>query len=219
MSPRIRAVSFTLFADRVIDATIHPAILQSLAIIPPEWELLTEPIFRDSQVQLVFTNQISLTINSECIVFSEIITQQQLPNLTIPSIIAAYLQFFYHIGYRSLFITSRSEISFDLTTEIDEYIRQRLLLSNFWQSFSNQSKNDLNIKIAYPYKAGNFFLEISYNNPEFLLSNNHTIYFTGSFFYSLSGNNEPEKLEHLQTLISQWQIDVNNFSNFIEQHF
>lgn len=129
MSLQIRAVSFKLFVDNIIDATIHPAILQSLAILPVEWELVAQPVISELQVKLTFTNQVSLVINSDCITFTEVI-EQQLNTLNIAVIANSYIQVFSYLGYRSLSIILQSELTFDSKARINRYIEQKLLLSN-----------------------------------------------------------------------------------------
>ena len=215
----MKAISFVLFAEELADAIIHPGILQNLGIIPTEWELAARPVVDELQTKLVFDNQVSITIQTDCIIFSENIEQRQLETLQIPTIVVAYIQLFSQIPYRSLRIVLQSEIAFNSVAAVTQYISKNLLPFSYWQSFADQSSDTISLSVVYPYKSGSFQLEISHRESASVENRSLTIDFTGKFEYQLRGQSNHEKIEHLNSLIYQWQSDVNQFTNFLQQHF
>ena len=219
MSFKINAISFILFAENITDAIIHPAILQNLNIIPAEWELAERPAVDELRTQLVFTNQVSLILQTDCIIFQENTEQQQLENLQTPAIVLAYLQTFHQLQYRSLCIVPQSELAFDSATAIASYLTNNLLASNFWQDFDDQNSTFISLQFVYPYKSGSFRLEIEYDALASAENLNWKVDFVGTFDYRLVGNNNNESITYFNSLISQWQVDVNRFTNHLQQYF
>ena len=219
MKLQIQELSFILFVKDLNPAIIHPAILQYLGILPAQWELVENPAHSDREVKLVFTNKVSLMIQPNRIVFAETIGEKELRDVQIIQIITAYLQTFSNIEYQAISINPSGYIACDSVAKANEYMTQNLLSSSYWRLLENQDINGVQLRLAYPYKSGNFYLDIYQANIELFNQVIPAIWFAGNFNYQLSGNNSQQKLENLETLIQQWKIDVNTFRDFIGQKF
>lgn len=219
MNLKIQELSITLFVQDLQPKTIHPAVLQYLGIIPNEWELMEKPLYSDRELKLVFNNQVRLLIQPNRIIFAETIGQKKLQDIQIASITTAYLQTFSNLMYRAVSISPSGYVPFNSNSEASAYMSNNLLPSRPWKTFGNNSINAVGLKLAYPYKSGDFYLNIDRASVEISDRLTPAIWFAGNFNYPLENKNATEKLADLQTLIQQWKIDVNKFGNFISKKF
>ena len=215
----IQELSITLFAGELEPGTIHPAVLQYLGIIPAQWELVENPIHSDRELKLVFTNQVRLTIQSNRIIFAETVGQKQIQDIQIIQIASAYVKTFSHIKYRGISINPSGYVPFDSHKNASKYIVENLVPSQPWKTFEDDRLSAVSLKLAYPYKSGNFYLEINQAQIEIRRQLLAAVWFAGNFNYVLEGASDREKLQHLQTLVSQWKTDVNKFRSFISNKF
>ncbi|HHP7232071.1 MAG TPA: hypothetical protein ACFCUY_14580 [Xenococcaceae cyanobacterium] len=219
MNLKIQELSFSLFAKELSPGTIHPAILQYLGIIPVQWELIESPIYSDREVKLVFTNQVSLMIQPNRIIFAETIEHKRLNEVQVPNIVTTYSRIFSNINYQEISISPSGYVAFNSDIEASQYMKQNLLPSSPWKTFGNRSMNTMGLKLAYPYESGNFYLDINQANVEVLNQVIPAVWFVGNFNYQLTDDHNAQKLVTLQSLIQQWKTDVTKFGNFIGKKF
>lgn len=216
---KIQELSITLFAQDLKPGTIHPAILQYLGIIPTQWELIENPVYSDRELKLVFTNQVRLTIQSNRIIFAETVGQKKMQDIQIMPIVTAYLKAFPNIKYQAVSINPSGYVLFNSHEDASKYVVENLIPIQPWRTFGDDPVNAVGLKLAYPYKSGNFYLEINQAQVEIRKQAISAVWFAGNFNYLLEGANNEEKLQHLQILVKQWKTDVNKFSNFINNKF
>lgn len=216
---KIQELSITLFTQDLEPETIHPAVLQYLGIIPAQWELIKKPIYGDREVQLVFTNQVRLIVQPNQIIFAETIGQKKLHDVQITHIANAYLQTFSSVDYQAISIKPNGYVPFNSEGEADAYMSDNFAPSRPWKTFADNSINAVGLKLAYPYKSGNFYLDIDRASLEIGGLVTPAIWFAGNFNYSLDSNSKIERLEQLKQLIQTWRIDVELFVYFINKKF
>lgn len=219
MSLKIQELNITLFAKDLKPGTIHPAVLQYLGIIPAQWELTENPVYSERELKLVFTNQVRLLVQPNRIIFAETVGSKKPQDVQISHITAAYLRAFSNINYQAVSIAPSGYVPFNSNREAGAYMSENFLPSRPWKTFADRAVNAVGLKLAYPYKAGNFYLEINQANLDIGDRSIPAIWFAGNFNYQFENKDATERLAYLQTIIRQWQVDVNEFGNFISQKF
>ncbi|MGD1920548.1 MAG: hypothetical protein ACFCAD_17680 [Pleurocapsa sp.] len=217
MNFQLQELSFTLFAKDLKPAVIHPAILQYAEIIPADWTLMEKITYSDRELKLVFDNQVRAIVQPSRIFFAETIGNKKIADIQTPLIIEKFLTIFSRINYQALSIAPSGYQIFKSDVTARKYLSQNLLTNDPWQQFDGQDFNAIGLKLAYPYKSGTFYLDISQGNIEVKDISSPAVWFAGNFNYPLTGNNAPEKLENCQILFQQWEQDIQKFRGFVEQ--
>ena len=217
MNFQLQELSFTLFAKNFNPATIHPAILQYVEIIPSDWKLIEDITYSDRELKLVFENQVRLIIQANRIFFAETIGSKKIAEIQLPLIIERFLKVFPRINYQALSIAPSGYYIFKSDLAATKYLSQNLLTNDPWQQLEGQSINAVGLKLSYPYKSGNFYLDINQASVEVQDVANSAVWFAGNFNYQFSRDGNKEKLANCQLLLQQWEEDLQKFTDFIEQ--
>ena len=219
MNLKLQELSFTIITQDLKPAIINPGVLQYVGIIPAGWELVENPIYNERELKLIFNNQVRLMIQPNRIFLAETIGTKTIQDIQIVEIIDNFLEVFTRVDYQGVSIAPSGYAAFSSDIEAKQYMTQNLLPDRPWQKFDRQSTNAVGLKLSYPHKSGNFYLDINQANIEIGNRNTAAVWFAGNYSYRLIGNNNSEKLEHLKQLVAKWKVDVSKFYRFVEQKF
>ena len=219
MSFKLQQLSITLFVKDLKPAFISPNALQYTGVIPADWKLSENPVYSDRELKLNFINQVSFGIQPNRIILAEIIDRKSLDDVLMVEVINNYLQIFSKLDYQAISIAASGYCNFQSQLQAAQYMSQQLLGSKPWSQFEQHETDTVSLKLGYPYKSGNFYLNIDRANLKIQNNDIPAVWFAGSFNYPLIDNSNIDKMKNLQQLIQDWQIDVNKLSSFIEQKF
>ena len=219
MNLRLQELSFTLYARDLNPATISPAILRYVEIVPADWALVENPVHSDRELKLVFNNRVRLIVQPNRAFFAETVGDKKLEDIQIPTIVENYLKIFSGVNYQAMSVAPSGFKAFESDSAVSEYLAEKLLTSDPWQKFDDRSLNAIGIKLGYPYKSGNFYLDINQANVEMANVNTPAVWFAGNFNYPLLSNSKQEKILSCHQLLQQWQTDVVKFIDFIDRKF
>lgn len=219
MNFKLQELSFTIFTQDLKPAIINPGVLQYVGIIPSGWELIENPTYNERELKLIFNNQVRLIIQPNRIFLAETIGSKTIQDVRVVKIIDNFLKVFTNVDYQAVSIAPSGYAEFSSDIEVMRYMTQNLLPNRPWQKFDRQSTNAVGLKLSYPHKSGNFYLDINQANVEIGNRIIPAVWFAGNYNYRLTGSTKVEKLEHLKQLIAKWKIDVSKFYRFVEQKF
>ena len=219
MNLNLQELSFTIITQDLKPAIINPGVLQYVGIIPAGWELVENPIYNERELKLIFNNQVRLIIQPNRIFLAETIGTKKIQDIQIVEIIDNFLKVFTNVHYQAVSIAPSGYAAFSSEIEAKQYMSQNLLPDRPWQKFDRQSINAVGLKLSYPHKSGNLYLDINQANVEIGGRATAAVWFAGNYSYWLIGDNNAEKLEHLKQLVAKWKIDVSKFYRFVEQKF
>lgn len=211
---QLQELNFTLLTKDFNPAIFTLTTLQNNEIIPSDWGLAESPIYSNSGVKYVFNNRVRLIAQPHQIIFAETINNKRLQDIHLPKIVSKCLQTFTQIDCQVFSIKPSGYAPFNSDLETRNYMSQGLLAFNSWQKFQNQEISAVGLKLAYPYKKGNFYLDINQANIEVSGTQIPAVWFAGNFIYQLSEQDITERQSHID-LVLDWQSDIQNFQYFI----
>lgn len=211
---QLQELNFTLLTKDFNPAIFTLTTLQNNAIIQSDLELAENPIYSNSGVKYVFNNQIRLIAQPHRIIFAETINNKRLQDIHLPKIVSKCLQTFTQIDCQAFSIKPSGYAPFNSDLEARKYMSQGLLAFNSWQKLQNREISAVGLKLAYPYKTGNFHLDINQANVEVSGRQIPAVWFAGNFIYQLSGQDSTERQSHMN-MVLDWQSDIQNFQDFI----
>lgn len=214
MTLQLQELNFSLFTKSFnpkifnVDTLYHGGIIQS------DWQLAAEPISSDLGVKLVFTNKVRIVAQPNRLTFAETIGNKNLEDILLPFITQRSLQTFSNIEYQAVSLNPSAYARFNSNSQVLQYLSQGLLAADSWRTFQDQAISAVGIKLAYPNKSGNFYLDINQANIQISGATVPAIWFAGNFNYQLEENTDRNNY-NLQNILNNWRSDVRNFQDFI----
>ena len=212
---QLQELNFTLFAEQFNPAMLNLNSLQRVGVIKPSWQLAEEPIYQTSGMKLVFTNKVRILAQPDRLIFAETVGNKRLQDTHSPSAVINYVKGFPEIKYLAVSLNPGGFARFPSATEACKYLTEGLLASTPWRKFQGQPINAAGLKLAYPYKSGNFYLDINQANLDIGGQNIPAVWFAGSFNYQLRGHDSTQRYLHLNNIIQGWKIDLENYQTYI----
>lgn len=211
----LQELNFTLFCEQFDPTILDLNTLQRVGAIKQNWQLAKEPIYKTDEIKLVFTNQVKITAQSNRIIFNETIRHKRLQDTHLAEAVISHVQGFPKLKYLAVSMNPNGYAEFPSSTEALKYISEGLLASTLWGKFQGQSISASGLKLAYPYKSGNFCLDINQVNIETGGREIPAIWFANSFNYHLLGANNEQRYLNLNNLLQDWHTDVTNCQDHI----
>ena len=178
------------------------------------------PIYTNSAAQVTFTNGVSIIAEPNRVMFMEPIADNQVESLHIPSIARKYAHTLPNMEFEAVGINPRGYVAFPNEQEAArKYVTETLLSGGAWLE-SGDSPMRASLNLVYKFNRAPFYLSVS----EAALRNEDEtstpiVMFSGSFSYELSGENGSEKLSLLNQAIDNWEVDLETYSNIINNKF
>lgn len=216
ISFQLQELNFTLFVQQFKPTVLNLNTLQRAGIIKEDWELAEEPVFQANGTKLVFTNKVRIIAQADKIIFAETVGSKRLQDAKLPDTVTNFIQSFLDIKYQAIFLSPGGYAQFNSASEACKYLSEGLLASTPWQKFNGQEINAVGLKLAYPYKSGNFYLDINQANLEFPNAKINAVWFAGNFSYQLLGNDNSQKYLNLKNIIKDLDSDLKNYQDFVD---
>jgi hypothetical protein len=186
--------------------------LKCSGIVPQDWNLARQPIYTNSAAQVVFTNGISIIAEPNRVIFMEPIGDKTMSELNIVEIARKYVQTLPNVEYEAVGINPRGYVSFaDSPDAARLYMAETLLSPGAWQS-AGESPMRASLNLVYKFQRAPFYLSIT----EAALRNEDE---TSTPIVMLIGETGSEKISHLHNCIDNWQVDLETYSDIINQKF
>ena len=210
----------------VIEVKNNPQLLKVdflkySGIVPGNWELARQPVSTDNVSQVVFNNSIAITAEPNRVIFAQSIRDIDEETILIPEIAGKYIQALPNMEFSAAVINIRSYTSFEEQDTARQYITQNLLSPGSWQSVG-ETPVRASVEFNYKLPRSPFHLKVmeaalqTENQSEEITP---IIMFSGSFSYSLNAENNTAKLANLHSIINNWQSDLDEYRNIINNNF
>ncbi len=203
------------------DATIlSPEFLKYSGIVPPDWELAQQPIRSPQTSQVVYQNAINIAAQRNSVIFQEILSSKPLESVTVASIAHRYIAALPQVNYQKVEINLRGLMTFNEGEDTAHaYMSKTLLTPGSWQEFGEEPVRAA-VQLAYTLSRCQLNLTVSEaslrveGQPSL-----STLFFGGSFSYSLVGETQSEHLQQLNQIIGNWLVDLETFQELVNQRF
>ena len=212
---QLQELNFTLFTEQFNPAMLNLNSLQRVGVINPSWQLAEEPIYQTSGMKLVFTNKVRILAQPDRIVFAETVGNKRLQDTHSAIAVINHVKGFPVINYLAVSINPSGFARFPSAAEASKYLAEGLLASTPWRKFQGEPINAVGLKLAYPYKTGNFYLDINQANLDIGGQDMPAVWFAGNFNYQLSGLDSKQRYLHLNNILQGWNIDLENYQSYI----
>ena len=212
---QLQELNFTLLTEKFNPAILNLNSLQRVNAIKPDWQLAEEPVYQTDGLKLVFTNKVRIVAQSDRLIFSETVGNKRLQDTYLGETVKNHVRGFSEIKYRAVSLNPSGYAGFSSAAEACKYLSEGLLASTPWGKFQGQPINAVGLKLAYPYKSGNFYLDINQANLDLGGRQMPGVWFAGNFNYQLVGNNNEQKHLHLNKILNGWKSDIKNYRTYI----
>jgi hypothetical protein len=221
MKPKItiQELALSLTAKNHSPTLLNSDFLKHSGIVPPDWELARPPIFSPQISQVAFTNGTNIVAQSNAITFIESLNSQSQETAKIPDITRKYVETLPRTDYQTLSVNPRTFVTFEGGDEnaAREFITSNLLAKGTWFEVG-KSPVKAAVNLVYSLERGELNLSVA----EALLQLQDAeptpaVLFSGNFQYSIEGELEGEKLQHLYRLLENWQPDLEAYREIVNR--
>ena len=169
---QLQELNFTLFTEKFNPTILNLNSLQRAGVIQAGWKLAEEPIYQSNGMKLVFHNKVRIIAQPDKLIFAETVGKKRLQDTKIAESVTNMIPRFTEIKYLAISINPGGYAPFKSAEEAAKYMSEGLLASHPWQKFQGRKIHAVGLKLAYPYKSGNFYLDINQANLEILSKKN-----------------------------------------------
>ncbi len=203
----------------------NPAVVNNLeflkysGVIPMDWELLREPIYREQVVQLSFQNGLTITAHPTRIIFSQITGEIPIAVFEISAVAKRYVQSLSNMPYEAVGLNPMGHaILGDQPDAVSKYFHETLLAPGAWQAVGTVLARP-QMSFVYGLDQGEFTLTVR----EAALREEDKItpivLFSGNFNYDLAAGSQAERLSSLYDSLDRWQVDLETYQVIVNQNF
>ncbi|MGF1675599.1 MAG: hypothetical protein ACFCUV_18230 [Rivularia sp. (in: cyanobacteria)] len=202
---------------------LNPDFLKCSGIIPSDWELARQPVNANNVSQVVFINGITITAEPQRIIFAQPVKDVDVESILIPEIARKYVNALPLLEFEAVGINPRGYVPF-LNGEQEtarQYITQTLLSPGAWQSEGEEPMR-ASLNLLYKLPRAPFYLTVTEAALQAKTEDETVtpiILFSGSFSYELNSEDNAEKLQLLDSVINNWQSDLEDYRNIIGNKF
>jgi len=212
---QLQELNFTLFTEKFNPTILNLNNLQEVGAIKPDWQLAEEPIYQTDGLKLAFTNRVRIIAQADRLVFIETVGNKRLQDTLLGETVQNHVRGFSEIKYRALSLNLGGYAGFESAAAARTYLSEGLLASTPWGKFQGKPIGAVGLKLAYPYKSGNFYLDINQANLDISGSEMAAVWFAGNFNYQLLGSNDKQRHLNLSNILHDWQFDIQNYQTYI----
>ena len=214
----IEELSLIIAAQDLTPTMMSLDFLKFSGIIPKEWELSQQPVCNPNYAQLNFTNGLGITAQPRTVTISESLGSKSLEELSIATVANNYIAKLPHAEYVGFSISPKILIPFPNAPETArQFISGSLLGSGTWK---NLGRVPVQAAISLMYVLERCQLTLNVSEARLQQPDKSAItamLFAGNFSYSI--NTTGERLEQMQNCLNNWQSDLLEFREIVNQKF
>jgi hypothetical protein len=213
----IQELAIVITAKNYDPSLLNPGLLKYSGIVPSDWELAREPISSNRGSQIVFNNGVYIAAQPNRLMFVEALNnKEEIKDAEIPQIAHRYIEILRTIEYQAVGINFRGYSTCTNTTvEENNYLIDNFIQPGEWQNCGNKPvKAGLNLVFDYEDKQ----LNLSINEAGLKLPDSAQapiVLFSGNFNYDLSALEPEQVLPKLNTVITNWQQDLDIYTEVV----
>lgn len=197
--------------------------LKCSGIVPSDWELARQPISANNMAQVMFTNGIAITAEPQRIILGQPIRKEYGESILIPEIARKYAQALPLMEFEAIGINPRGYVPFPAGEQdtARQYITETLLSPGAWQS-TGEAPMRASLNLVYKFQRAPFYLTVTEAALQAESEEEKAtpiIIFSGSFSYQVNSENNSEKLALFHSVINNWQSDLEEYRNIINNKF
>ena len=194
--------------------------LKYSGITPSDWELARQPVLTNNVSQIIFTNGISIVAETNRVIFIEQVVDKSADAIAIPLLARKYVETLPNAEYQAVGLNPRGYASFDASEDAARnYLSKTLLAPGAWQEIGTAPAR-ATINYVYTLERGQFNLSV--NEAAMRQADETTtpiVLFSGNFSYEIASNSKAEQLNNLYKALSNWQADLDTYTDIVNNKF
>jgi len=215
----IQELAITLSAKKINPTILTLANLNSLGIIPEDWELVNQPVINQLQARLNFKNGVNIIAQPQKVTIAESLNQEQNQSILTPSLAKEFVAKFAKASYQTISIAPKIIVTFgnEQTMSPRQFLTEKLIASGPWLEIGSQTPQ-ASVDFVYQLEACQLNLNVnevqltSKNQPNQAVAG---LLFSGSFNYATN----PNEVTQIQTQIDNWSDNLERFREIVQQTF
>lgn len=213
----IQELAIVITAKNYDPSLLNPGFLKYSGIVNSDWELARKPVINNRSAQIVFNNGVYIAAQPNRLMFVEALNNKEdINNAEIPSLAHRYVEILRTIEYQAVGINFRGYTTCTNTTvEENNYLIDNFIQPGEWQNCGTKPvKAGLNLAFDYGDKQ----LSLSVNEAGLKLPDSEQapiVLFSGNFNYDLSSEELAQILPKLNSVITNWQQDLEIYTEVI----
>lgn len=216
----LQELAIALFAQTLDPKLAQPDFFQFSGIIPPDWQLKSNPVLNENLAQFNFENGVNILAQPRTISFFEALDNAKVKPLEVPTLARRYIDKLPHVDYQALSINPKTIVSFPNPGDGMKKYGAEALLSPKLTRVLDRAPARASIGVMYELKRCQLQLginEVNVQKPDSSLV--PALLFSGSFNYSITGETARDKHTRLEQCLDNWQTDLDTFRELVQTHF
>ena len=202
-------------------SVVNADFLKYTGIVPEEWELVRQPIYKEEVAQMAYTTNVTITIQPNRMVVAQAIEGDLSKDVIATQIAHKLATTLPKVNYRAFGFNAIGYVPFsDGQESIRQYLNQTLLAPGPWQEFQGTAIEP-SFEFAYNLPQGRLSLSAS----EAVLRKKQEetatpiVSFTGTVEHVLKQEAADARLEELIGYLDQWREDLKTYTDLVNNSF
>lgn len=216
----LQEFSIILAVEEQNPTALNPDTLKYTNVIPSNWELASAPIIQKNFVQLKFTTGVMIIAEYNRIILVQSLVNKSVADIVIPDIAKKYAQTFPNVKYQAVGINPNGYVSFSREQNTARtFLTKTLLSPGSWQE-EGELPMRVNLNLVYKYERASMYLNITEAAIQDIdKTTTPIVIFGANYSYKVNGESSEEKLAYLHKVIDNWQVDLEAYSNLVNNKF
>ncbi len=218
----ITRLAFVILAKSHSPTLLNPDFLIRKNIIDEDWKVDSYTFTTEKLSQVVYQNGIIINVNFDQIYFQQNIEETfSQDEILIDDIIIKYLDVLPHVNYTGIVINIVGHILFDSNTEVENYLSNSIFRPGDWKKFLDQQPT---MSANLIYKFQDHQISVSVESVQVSKTNEDAAVKKPAILFNChiqrdfkEYNNNDERLKMIKDRVTDWDIDVNNLIQLINQ--
>lgn len=212
--------AIVIAAPNQTPAVVNLEHLKYSGVIPMDWELARDPLYSAQTVQMIFQNSVAITAQSNRVIFSQAVHNQEIHEIEVAQIARKYVQSLPNLSYEAIgFNPVGHTIVGEAENSAQKYLSETLLAAGPWQDVEGDPAQ-VQINFRYNLKHSQLNLTVSEAG---LRNSDETftriVLFSGNFNYTVVGSDPTERLDSAHQSLDRWQADLETYQTIVNEKF
>lgn len=214
----IQEISIVIAARRHNPSILNPDFLIRKRIVPATWELARPPICVEAFSQIVYEDRITITVDFEKLIFSELLEGRDPGELRIAKMAGLYVAALPEVEYLGVGVNPKGHVIFrDDPDAARKYLAAKVLSEGPWSHYGNEPVR-VAIRLLYSLERRQAVLSVEEAQAPGELSVS-ALQFNANFHHDISAVARNIRLRELKSILANWQEDIEEYTKLVEEAF
>lgn len=216
----VREISVVVAAHRHNPSILNPDFLIRKKIVPSTWQLERPPICVEAFSQVVYKSKISITVDFDKLVLSELLAGRNPMKARVAGIAGKYVKALPEVEYLGVGINPKGIVTFEEQGDTArEYLVEKLLSNGPWRDYGNAPVRAA-LRFIYSLEDCQVVLSLEEAQRTGRQESSVTgLQFSANFHHDLAAIPRDMRLESLGDILGNWQDDIRAYIELVDKVF